>query len=412
MKPLRVLIISHMFPSKALPRHGIFICREAQYLDACDVESHFLVARPYVPWPLYYLSKWSTYSELNSLLPPNGIKATSSRYMRLPGMWYRVFEGVAMSFALKRTARKLHESSPFDLVLGIPMLPDAQVAVKIGRDLGLPVASVAIGSDVMVYPEELPILRKLLKQMLQATDLVVGVSEAICRRLLEIYDRIPQPLCVYLGRDSSLFCPKQSRKATRKKLGFSSRDVIGIFVGKIAEKKGIKELVEATKYLTDKHVNFRLICVGDGPAMKLLIGLRNQVGRASLLLTGNIPPLKVPSYLQAADFMVFPSHSEGMPQAVLESMNCGLPVVATNVGGTSEAVVDGRNGLLIEPRNIEQLQRAMQQMIIDHEFRSMAGKESHRLATTKFDSHSNARSLANAMRSVVNRQKRNAGVLM
>ena len=99
--------------------------------------------------------------------------------------------------------------------------------------------------------------------------------------------------------------------------------------------------------------------------------------------------------------MVLPSHSEGMPQAVLEAMNCGLPVVATRVGGVPEAVVDGETGLLVEAHDVEGLRSAIEHMITDVSFRHAAGQAGLERARTVFDSERNAKVFADALKSVV-----------
>jgi glycosyltransferase involved in cell wall biosynthesis len=114
-------------------------------------------------------------------------------------------------------------------------------------------------------------------------------------------------------------------------------------------------------------------------------------------LPGRVAPEEVPQYLQAADFLVLPSYSEGMPQAILEAMNCGLAVVATRVGGIPEAVIDGETGLLVETRNVDRLREAMERMITDEALRLAAGQKGLARARAVFDSVRNARMLADAL---------------
>ncbi|OHB54216.1 MAG: hypothetical protein A2173_02725 [Planctomycetes bacterium RBG_13_44_8b] len=136
--------------------------------------------------------------------------------------------------------------------------------------------------------------------------------------------------------------------------------------------------------------------------MEKLVQLKAKAGRdGAVVLTGLVSPDEVPKYLQASDFMVFPSHSEGMPQSVLEAMNCGLPVVATRVGGIPEAVVDGRTGILIDAKNISQLQQAMEKMITDKEFRLSSGQNGLAYVHKVFDAEQNAEKLAEALWSLV-----------
>lgn len=398
MKQLRILTISHMFPSVNSRRHGIFICREARALRPHGIECCFLVGRPWAPWPLYHLRRWRDYGPTNRLVPPDGVQARRVGYLRPPGFGFRRFEGPSMARALLPAARAWHRSEPFDLVLGVSMLPDAEAAVVVGRKLGLPVATLAVGSDVMVYPERLPVLWRRLGDVLERSDLPMGVSRSICSRLADTGRCRREPLCIYLSRDTRAFVPAEDKDALRAPLGWAPDSVVAIYVGGLVETKGLRELADASESLLRAHANFKLVCVGDGPSRDILWALRDRVGRDdAVMLSGRVRPEEVPRLLQASDFLVLPSYSEGMPQVVLEAMNCGLPVVATRVGGVPEAVLDGRTGLLIEPRDVGQLRDGMARMIADEAFRLAAGREGLARAHEVFDAERNAATLADAL---------------
>ncbi|MHC4542989.1 MAG: glycosyltransferase [Planctomycetota bacterium] len=399
---MRILTISHLFPRKEARYSGIFICRQAQYLAKYGIECDFLVPCPWAPWPLYRLSRWRKYGPANPLAAPEELDARPVRYVRLPGMWFTKFEYKSTITALKAAAMRWHRENPFGLVLGISMFPDAEAAVTIGKKLNLPVATLAIGSDVMVYTKQLPVLWVRLGDILEQVDLPVGVSESICNKIAETGKCKRKPLCVYLGRDNEKFSPPKNKSKVRQKLGLAEDDIVAIYVGVVADFKGIDELVAVAEGLLGKYHNFRLVCVGEGPAMERLVQLGASIERDdAVVLPGLVSPQEVPTYLQASDFMVFPSHSEGMPQSILEAMDCGLPVVATRVGGIPEAVVDGETGILIDAENTGQLRTAMEKMIHDKEFRITAGHKGHLLAKKRFDAKSNAKKFAKALRSLV-----------
>jgi len=401
VKPLRILAISHMFPSAMFQRHGIFICREAQYLRRHGIETSFLVGRPWAPWPFHRVSRWRRYGPANPLVPPDGFQARSVAYLRPPGFGFRRFEGASMAHSLLPVAREWHRREPFDLVLGVSMLPDAEAAVIVGERLGLPVASLAVGSDVMVYPDRMPALWRRLCDTLGRVDLPVGVSRSICARLAETGTCRRDPLCVYLSRDTTQFTPAQNKSQLRARLGWPVENIVAIYVGGLVATKGVDELASAAEPLLGKYLRFQLVCVGDGPCRDRMAALDDHLGRKrAVVLTGNVAPEDVPLYLQASDVLVLPSHSEGLPQAVIEAMNCGLPVVATRVGGVPEAVIDGRTGLLVEAKNVEQLRGAMERMIGDEAFRLAAGQEGLARAREVFDSERNAAEFADALRSL------------
>ena len=396
MKKLRILAISHMFPTAGSGQYGVFICREAQDLAAYGIELSFLVPRPWTPWPLYCFPHWRAYSSANPLAPPAGLQARAVAYLRPPGFGFRRFEGQFMARALMPEARRWHEQHDVDLVLGVSMLPDAEAAVAIGAGLGLPVAGLAVGSDVMVYPDRMAALWRRLCDTLAHVDLPVAVSQSACRRLAETGKCRREPLCVYLGRDTKDFSPPQDKARVREQLGWPADSIVAIYVGGLVQTKGIQELAAAAEPLLGKYPRFQLVCVGDGPSRHELLPFRDRV-----VLPGRVTPRQVPLFMQGSDFLVLPSYSEGMPQALLEAMNCGLPIVATRVGGVPEAVVDGRTGLLVEPRNVAQLQAAMERMIVDEGFRRAAGRDGLTRAREVFDSSRNARTFAAALWSLV-----------
>ena len=404
MKKLRILAISHMFPSVRSRRHGVFICREAEVLRSFGIECSFLVGRPWAPWPLHHVPRWRDYGPTNPLAPPAGLQARKATYLRPPGFGFRRFEGMSMARGLLPAARSWHEEAPFDCVLGVSMLPDAEAAVVVGDALGLPVAALAVGSDVMVYPDCIPALQRRLSEILSRIDLPVGVSQCICCKLAETGRCKVEPLCVYLGRDTKQFAPAENRHPVRRELGWPAEQIVAIYVGGLRETKGMRELAVAAKPLLREHRNFQLVCVGDGPARGPLHDLRDSLDRENaVLLPGRVAPEEVAQFLQASDFFVLPSYTEGMPQAVLEAMNCGLAVVATRVGGVPEAVIDGETGLLIDPKNVEQLRRAMKRMIVDEAFRLTAGRNGLARVRTVFDSEHNAEKLADALKALVSR---------
>jgi glycosyltransferase involved in cell wall biosynthesis len=306
--------------------------------------------------------------------------------------------GKYMAKAILPVAEKLHKQHPFDAVLGIAIGPSTEAAIAVGHKLALPVAGLGIGTDVMVCPNLNLKFSKRFDDILEQLDLPIGVSQVICDRMESTRKSKRKPFLNYLGRDINLFRPIEDKTKLRTSLGFKKDDVIGVYVGALSYAKGIKELAEASRNLLEKHPSFKLICVGSGSADVELKTLKTEKDNGDrLLLPGLVSPIDVPKYLQVADFMVFPSYSEGMPQSVLEAMNCGLPVVATSVGGIPEAIIDGKTGLLVEAKDVKQLETAMEKLISDQVLRETLAVESAAYVESKFDPERNARLLADEL---------------
>ena len=135
-----------------------------------------------------------------------------------------------------------------------------------------------------------------------------------------------------------------------------------LFVGRLVYQKGLDILFEALKDLTSHP--WKLSLVGDGPQREKLQSIVHQYGISDRVhfkcwLDGD----DLVTQLQEANLFVFPSRHEGMPNAVLEAMACGLPVIASHIAGNEELVIDGENGLLVPSEDSVALRDAMSELL-------------------------------------------------
>ena len=153
-----------------------------------------------------------------------------------------------------------------------------------------------------------------------------------------------------------------------------------VTVGRFAYPKDYATLVDA---LARIDADYRASFVGEGPDRAAVAAdvCRHVAGRVELLgARGDVPEL-----LAAADLFVLSSRSEGLPISVLEAMAAGLPVVATDVGGVSELVVDGETGFLVPPADPGALAEAVERLLRDHELRHRFGAAGRLRAERRFD---------------------------
>jgi glycosyltransferase involved in cell wall biosynthesis len=134
-----------------------------------------------------------------------------------------------------------------------------------------------------------------------------------------------------------------------------------ITVAALLPAKGLPQLIAAVRDLGDR--DFALDLVGDGPYRAEYERLVRDAGlEKRVVFHGYQPKPAVARLMQQADLLVLPSLGENLPVAVLEAMACGLPVVATRVGGVPD-LVDERIGLLVEPGNPEALRAGIERML-------------------------------------------------
>ncbi len=170
---------------------------------------------------------------------------------------------------------------------------------------------------------------------------------------------------IYTGIDTSLYHPANAtelRAEVRAELGLADDDIVVVQVGRLHPAKGYIYLLEAAPRVLSRAPNCHFLFVGEGPLEQSL-----ATGIAASGLANSVHLLGVrsdiPRLLLAGDIMVLASVEEGLPNVILEGMATGLPVVATNVGGNPELVIDGVTGLLTPPADSPALADALLSLV-------------------------------------------------
>jgi glycosyltransferase involved in cell wall biosynthesis len=160
------------------------------------------------------------------------------------------------------------------------------------------------------------------------------------------------------------FSPEK-RAALRNDLGIQQDIFLFCFVGHIAQEKGIVELLNAVDQLKDKHkIKVLLLGLFERSYGGLSQDIRKRIlDHSSFVLPGRADDVR--PYYAISDAFVFPTYREGFPNALLEAGAMGLPSIATNINGCNEIVEHGKNGLLIEPKSVSQLENAMCKLLED-----------------------------------------------
>ena len=169
----------------------------------------------------------------------------------------------------------------------------------------------------------------------------------------------------------------------------SSTQLRALYLGYLGQAKGSFDIIEAAKEIVSRHMPVIFDLVGEELKKGDVIQLQNQIDQAGLGSVVTLHPVatgsrKVEIFCDA-DIFIFPSYSEGMPIAVIEAMACGLPIIATRVGGVPEMVSDGVNGILIDPGRPDQIVGALQHLYENPDMRHSMKMNSYKTAFEKFD---------------------------
>ena len=178
------------------------------------------------------------------------------------------------------------------------------------------------------------------------------------------------------------FLPKDE---ARMKLGISQVDLIIGTIANFYKTKGLPYLTKAVKILKDdfKQEKIKFFVMGDGKERKKIETMIKEMElKNEITLAGQIP--KAYRFIKAFDIFVLPSVKEGFPWVILDAMAAKLPIVATNVGALPEMIESGKNGILVEPKDTQQLAEAIKYLVENERIRQELGIQAHQTALFKF----------------------------
>ncbi len=270
------------------------------------------------------------------------------------------------SDSFKRTVMRAAASLPWrpDLVYAHFLLPAGYAGLALARRLGVP-AVVALGESGFGLYEGANDRARIVETV-RGFDGVLSVSRFNRDWVVDRYgvdsDRV---VVVPNATDTERFAPGD-RAALRRALGLPEQRPILAFTGRFADRKGVQRVMAAIADLPEVGGIF----LGDGP---------DAPTGDQVLFAGTVPNAEVPRYLGAADLFVLPTLEEGSPNAIIEAMACGLPVISSEIPSLRETVTE-ENAILVQPRDTEALTEAIAALVADPERRRRMGEASRALA--------------------------------
>lgn len=322
-------------------------------------------------FPYFFPLKWQRLCYEGGILP--NIESSFFAKIQVP---FFIFSELFWAYKIVKKERP-------QLIHAHWTVPQGLIAVMIKKFFKIPVLVTAHAGDVFTKNE---LIKGLNYLVVKNADFITVNSRATKEALLGFNKNPPLMAIIPMGVDTDKFRPIQKEKIKRLKNKMDLRDKkIILFVGRLAEKKGVSYLIKAMPGVLKEIPNAHLVIIGSGSEEKRLKGLTKKLGlEEKISFLGKIPNEELPQYYNLSDVFVAPSiqakkgDTEGLGVVLLEAIACGTPVIGTNIGGISDIIKNNQTGLLVEQKNSEQLGEAVIKLLENKKIRKQLIKNAQK----------------------------------
>jgi len=388
---MRICIVPTMFPKFIGDYYGSFVYDEAKALVQMGFEVH--VVTPHNQGAVYrenmegievHRFRWMEPKPFRALVHFKGFLDT-----------FRMLTySVSLFFNLIRTTKKYK----IQILHAHSVIPTGYIGSLISKLMGIPLFITAHGMDINNF-EDRRLFNYFISSSLNSSHKSIAVSEDLAKKMRLLVNDENKVIVLRNGVDTHIFHPGENKKL-RYKFGIKDDEILILFVGYLDTFKGIYELINSFQEISAENKNVKLLMVGGGPKKEdLLDNVIKMNLEDNVIFTGMIEHQKIHKYYQAADIFVLPSYTEGLPISVLEAMACGLPVVATNVGGIPEVITDGLGGFLVSPKSEKELIKKLNIILTNKYIRMQFVQKSLERIEDEFDFYKKIKKLASSYES-------------
>ena len=353
---MKILALTNLYPNPYQPHRAPYNRHQFRMLS----ELHDL----HVIAPLAWIDELTARRRGEPPLPDSRRVIHDGLTVDHPRYWYtpktlRRYYGRFFLASVQRTFRRVAAEFRPDVIFAPWAYPDGYAAVELARRSRLPVVVQVHGSDIRQL-RQFPARRTGTMHAVRMAQGIIAVCRDLARGVIGLGAAPERVRVIIDGVDPTVFSPG-SKEASRRHLGLSADRQHLLFVGNLVPVKGNDVLLEACRMLPGN--SWQLHLIGEGPQRAVLerqVRSAGIVGR--VVFHGPVPHESLPDWFRAADLFVLASRSEGIPNVLLEAMACGLPFVASRVGGIPEIAELGASRL-VEPDRPAELAGAISDML-------------------------------------------------
>ncbi len=296
----------------------------------------------------YFIKPFEKLAGTTGILPT--LKHNKLYYLIVP--FFLLSQGISLLLLV----RKMQP----DVIHAHWIVPQGFTAVLVKRITGIPVVVTAHGGDVFGLQG---LAFNIIKRFtLTRADVVTAVSEALADVLSKLTGLGPEPDCIPMGVNSEIFSPVRVQRKDMMNEKYGLKGPCLLYVGRLTEKKGVRYLIDAMRFVLQAFPLAQLLIVGGG---ELENDLKNQVAKGGLRqhiqFVGGVPNKELPQYYAAADIFIGPSivtkqgDTEGFGLTFVEAAMSGCLVIASDTGGIRDIIQDNETGFLVPQKDSEAL---------------------------------------------------------
>lgn len=316
-----------------------------------------------------------------------------------PGTDFRAYRKLGEAFGRLRPD-VVHTHSSKAGILGRAAASRRRVPVIVHTIHGMPFGNFESAPRNVLY-------KVLERWAARRSDAIVSVCDAMTSQALAAgVGRPEQFLTVYSGMDADAFLnPGRPRELVRRELGLADDEIAFATVARLFELKGHDDILAAAPEVLRANPRVRFVWIGDGMLRDRFIAELERLGvRDRFILTGLVPPGRIPELLSAVDAVIHTSLREGLARVLPQALLVGRPVISYDVDGAREVVLP-ETGILLAPRDLKGLSAAILRLAGDPSLRAKLGAEGRRRFADQFRHETMTRELRSLYQRLLDRPR-------
>jgi teichuronic acid biosynthesis glycosyltransferase TuaC len=368
---MRVMEVCQEFPNRYYPQLGTFIKQSIDSISGQNVDITVVSPKPFViPFSAF---PYHNFSKLPRIEHTEKYDIHYPRYIyAVPKKYFYPITGISYAHFISRYANKNIKPKP-DLIHAHFSYPDGFGMIGLAKRWNVPLVISALGTiERKVAYEKSQTSKQIIKAM-NFADRILSVSEDLRLHIINLGINKNKVIVVPNGVDTEKFKPL-AKENVRNLLNLPVDKNIVLFVGALRTIKGVDYLIEAAKNFVNANTELYLVGRDDGLKKKLVKMAQELKIPDFVKFVGPVNHDDIPLWISASDILVLPSLSEGRPNVVLEALACEVPVVATDVGGIPELMINGETGYLVPAKDSLELSKKVNKLLEDVSLREKMGK--------------------------------------